>query len=397
MKKLAMSIMLLVTSFFISTMVMAETPNSPAEPQYNERGQIMLETIDRLTNEGYITIKNANEAKKEFVFNDSSLKKLKEIAALKEKESSSEDLSVTLLEYFNFINVLKTLGVIAFLVAFRGVLLKVIIKFAEIPMILYQVILMSVSLLLTFNPSVLFESHSSYIAMFGVVSNVMIMGWIISTYQIFFEKLFKVFSLNMPVEIVLPFYFSLYFGGFAILLESQFLGVLSMLAFVAMFGFMFITTGLTTLIGFDKDDFILPSVFINGLILFTYSWVKLNNEDVPYLDIFSSGIEYVLSLCLVVALLIKSSPFSQDEDGFSVSCLLMFVAFGFGLAGAFLFNLTVIPAFLNTAFFLFAAGWVCYMISHLGGIALAFGLGGMLYGTAVLMEKFPELFITSLF
>lgn len=394
MKKLTLCFTLMFT-LIISNFAFAEAVST--DIQLNERGQIMIDTINLLEEEGFITDKNAKEAKKEFVFNNESLKKIQEELKEVENISKTNDSSFTLSEYLTLVNVLKTLAVVAFLIAFRGVLLKFIVFFTEIPVIIYQAVLLAISLFLTFNPESIFNSHADYLSMFGVVANIMVLGWIVATYEEFFEKLFKIFSLNIPVSIILPFYLSLYFGLFAVMIESQFLGILSVISFVAMFSFVFITTGLTTIIGFNKEDFILPSILINSAILTAYSAIELNGVNIPYVEFFSVGIEYIVSLCLVVALIITSSPFNKEEEGFGFGFFMMIVAFVCGLLGAFVFNMTVIPAFLNTAFFLFAAGWITYLVSSLGGIMIAFTLGAILYGGAMLMESYPELFVTALF
>lgn len=392
MSKQISNIFILMMTLLFSTMALSSVQS---DVEYNERGQIMLETIELMKDSGYVTEKNAIDAKKEFIFNDESLKILKENSAESNKIESSS--SISLFDYFNFTNTLKMLAVVAFLIAFRGVIMKLILKFGEIPLVFYQSLFFATSLFLTFNPLDWFGDHASYVKIFGIVANIINLGWIVSTNEKIVKKVLSIISLNIPVEIMLPLYLTVYFGFFAILETSQFLGIMSALSFVLMFGFFITTTGLNTFIGFDREEPIMISIFVNSIILAAYSVMILSDVNIPYIEIFSLGIEYVITICFVIALLIKSSPFSTDEKGFGVALIMMILSFGFALTGALLFDMTVIPAIINTAFFLFISGWVVESISKMGGIALAAGVGFILYAAAEILEKFPELFVTSLF
>lgn len=379
--------------------VMAETANSVENNDnvksnftLNEKGQIILDTIQELEDSGYITKKNAREAKAELVFSKADL-----LSQEKPVKDQVKNTDIEWGEYLSWINLLKILGIISILIAFRGFVFKFLIHLVKIPTIIYQTLFLTMTLAMSFFPEHIYAEQATYIAIFGVIANIIVLAWIVGTYEDFFMRIFKIFSLNLSPFIVGCFYTSLYFGLFAIQLDSQLLGVLSCIAFVGMFGFIFETSGIHTIIGYREDDYMAISLIINGLIVLGFSLISINEIDVPYLSVFTSGIQYVCTIVFAVTLLIYSSFIFKNEKGFALSILLMIAAEAFSLISMTLYNLEVIPAIINTAFFLFVVGWVGYITKQISGILMAFVLGVLLYGSAVYIEKNPELFITALF
>lgn len=361
------------------------------QTELNQKGQTILETIDALESKGYITNKNALDAKNELVFSD---KKLLQEVYKESSETKSNNDSVTVYEYFTVINVLKALSVLAFLIFFRGFILSFL---KGIPVVIYQSVLMVLSIYLTFFSQSVFGSHAIYVSSFCVVANIILIGWIIGTHDAI-QKLIEKLSLNLKFETVLFTYLLFYFGFFAIYLESSFIGILAVVSFVSLFSFFTSNGRFSYTFGFETDGLMNSSIIVNGIILFAYTFVTVKGIHIPYIEYFSIGIEYVISLAFVVGLLITASPFSKEEKMFSLSLVLMIASFiGFGIFGAFWFNMTVIPAFINTAFFLFVSSWVSYYAYKVSGILLAFIIGVTLYSLAELIEAFPQLFITSLF
>lgn len=365
------------------------TDNS--EPQIVPEGQIVLKTINTLERKGYITQKNALEAKNELVFSNNEF-----ITAVKTKQTIDKS-DITWNEIITTSNVLKTLGLISFLFFFRGVILNFMFLFTKIPAWIYQILFLGGSLFATFGANYIWESQSFYISNFGVVANLIVLGWIVADYEEFFSKLFKLISLNIPAHIAVGFYAMIYFGFFAISLESSFMGILSVISFVSMLTFFMFSTGMSTYIGYDDEDYVTVSMFINGILLSIYSYIVIMGVEIPYMQYFSIGIEYVLTIAFGVALLINASFFSKDRPQFLFSFLLMFVAFFAGLAGLYLFNLEVIPVIMNTVFFLFALGWIGYISFQFSSLFAMLVVSCTLYGSGLLLEKHPELFVTALF
>lgn len=87
----------------------------------------------------------------------------------------------------------------------------------------------------------------------------------------------------------------------------------------------------------------------------------------------------------------------MDEKGFWFYVLItLLVSFG-SMFGGSMYDLEVIPAVINTGFVIFISSWICYLTSTINGILTTAVIGVLLYGSALLMEKYPELFIMSIF
>ena len=385
-------ILMMISFFFIILTSILSAETNSTTPQFNNEGQIILTTISKLENKGYITSKNATEAKKEFVFDNKEL-----IQKIKNSNTTQAPSDISWTEYISFINIIKLLSLLGFLFVFRGIIMNFIDLFTKVPVAIYQLTLLVFSVTLTFFSNDLWASQSFYLSNFGVIANIMVLAWIVYYYEDFFQKIFKLFSLNLPANVVVGFYLMLYFGFFAISLESTLLGLLSVVSFSAMFSFIMGSTGTCTYIGYEKEDYMNISMIVNGIILFAYSFIVVNNISVPYIEYFSVGIEYVCSLAFIVVLLINGSFYNQGKDGFLLAVLLMFVSFGLSIAGIYLFDMSVIPVIINTGFFIFILGWIGYLGIHINALFTIFVMSCLLYGVALLVEARPELFVTSLF
>lgn len=396
------SIFILCLSFFVSFATLAnenvenkiENKNE-IEQVVSERGQVVLNVIKSLQDSGYITEKNAKEAKVEFVLNKNNLDKI--IKENQLKDNSVDSPTSTIMNYVNTVNLFKILGVVALLIAFKGFLVKIVLAIVNIPVVIYQVLLMGASLFGTFYSEMIWASEAYYLSLFFIVSNILILGWIYSEKEEFWNKIFSYISLNMNPIVVVSFYLTLYFGFFTLQTESVFLSVLTLIAFESMFGFMIVTIGLTTYIGYEDDDYIGFSFIVNALLLTLYCATSIMAIEIPYFDLFSVAIAYISSIVFTVTLLIKSSFYFMDEKGFWFYVLItLLVSFG-SMFGGSMYDLEVIPAVINTGFVIFISSWICYLTSTINGILTTAVIGVLLYGSALLMEKYPELFIMSIF
>lgn len=389
MKNIATFIMLAMSLMF-STLGIAE--DSKAE--LNQKGQTILETINNLENKGYITNKNALDAKKEFVYDEITL--LRENKNTEEiKNSQESNIEVSVFEYFNLINALKTLSVLAFLVFFKDFIIRLFKKFINVPLNIYQGLLVSTSVIFTFLSQYLFGSHSIYISLFCVIANIILFYWIIITH----DSLLKfIKELKVKTEYLIFSFLFLYFMFFTIYFESNLIGILSVISFVSLFIFYLANNSLMVVFGFEDDKLINSSIFINGIILGIYSFIKINGINIPYFNLFSTGIEYVVSIFFIIGLLIRILPIDYDNKLFPFFVFLMSVSFiTLGLFGSLWYNMSVIPEIINTAFFIFISSWIFFYSGRINRIILSLVVGITLYGFAELIEAFPHLFITNLF
>ena len=383
---------------FLFVMLFSVSLFATENVQVLKEGQVILETIDKLTADGYITEKNALEAKQEYVFdNPEILKKVIEIES-SSKEKIDNDISWT--EYITWINSLLFLGTIFLIIAFHGVIGKLIASgvfvFLSVPVIIYQILSLVASLFLTFKPELISVNYSFYLALFGSIANLMILGWIAFFNKELFKKLGNIFSLGLNLGTMLSFWTFVYFGLFAVLHESSTFGLLSVMSFVSMTGFVIIHMGLGFALGAKKENMLPVIVIVNGLVLTLYSVLMIVGVQVPYLEHFSIGIEYVCSLALCVCLLIGSSPYLADEDGFWMYFLLMIVLSIVGFSCGVFYNLDVISAFTNTFFVIFVIDWVLYSLKDTNVTVIMAALAAICFGLAKLFEHYSEYLITSL-
>ncbi len=376
----------------IATLMGTVNANDTSNQVYNQKAQVILETIQDLEKIGYITNKNALEAKKELVFSKPEL--LQSDTSIKDTAVGSE---VSWTEYLSLINIMKVMAVIFLLIAFKGVVFKFIKLFTSIPQYVYQTLTLAFSVILTFYPELIWASEASYLSIFGVIANIVIIVWIIATYEEFFTRLFKMLSLNMPPEIVASVYATLYFGFFAIYLDSSLLGIVASMSFVSIFGFSMATSGVCTYIGYDSDDYIGISLVNSLFVVTAFSIINIMGITLPYIDVFTFGIQYILTIVLVITLLIQSSFVYENDKMFGLSVFLFIMVFIGANVGSFVFNLEVIPSIVNTGFLLFFLGWLHYFTFKVSGILTMFVAAITLYVSALMLEAYPEYFVTSLF
>lgn len=363
-----------------------------------KEGEVILNTIDKLTKDGYITEKNAKEAKKQYVFdNPELLHKVLEVKNNSEKEINNE---VSWTDYITLTNSLYFIASVFVIIACFS-WIKLLIKsglsiILLVPVPIYQIILLGLSLTMSFKPELLSVEYSFYLAFIGSMTNLFIVGWIAAMNQDIFERILKIFSLGLNIETIANFWLFLYFGLFTVMYESQAFGLLSVIFFVAMTGFIIVHFGLGIALGAKERNMLLPVVVSNLLVLGSYSFVTITGITIPYLMYFSVGIQYACSLALCVCLLIISSPFFKEEDEFPIGFILMLIVSALGFYAGNIYGLDVIAAFTNTFFVLFMIEWFFYSVHKAHYSIILILAAAALYGVAELLLKYPELFVTSL-
>ena len=396
---------LFIILFLFSPLGFAGEDNTEELKNYYE-ADIILKNIDQLQEDGFITERNAVDAKNKYVFeNEELIQKMVEYNKDKESQTHNVDSDVSVTEYFTLVNTIKFIACLAFIIAFHGIFAKIIKNFYKvitlIPNYIYQTVLLSISIALTFNPNLLLESQAFYIALVASFTNIFILGWFVADYYFLLKRYFKFLFVGIKPEILLGFYAFLYFGVLSILYTSSFFGLLSIMGFVGMLGFIFLYSDLIAIIGVEEDKEIHNVTFTTIFVLGIYSVVRILNIEIPYLESFYIGIEYVCSIALAVCLLIGSSMYIYDAHRnqfpkglYTVMFVLVTIA-SMGIST--LYGITVPSAIITTFFALYILGNIGYMTSKVNYIFMTFVLGAMLYGTALLMEKYPAYFVTSLF
>lgn len=361
---------------------------------------IILSTIDNLEKDGYITSKNAEEAKQKFVFDNNDLKERMEDYVSSNSSDKKVDSSISFTEYITLVNTIKFLASIALIIAFHGLIFKVFKNIIEIiiavPQIIYQLLFFSLSLTMTFSPEIIWASEAFYLALLGSFLNIFILIWFVITYPDACNKLLSLISLGVKKDLLAAFYLTLYFGMLAILYSSSAFGLFSVMALVSLTGFAFYHSNLTLALGVEKEGQLPVVIGTNLLILIAYSTMKILNIEVMHLEYFQVGIEYVCSIALGICLLIASAPFRDSKVEAAYSILMILVS-GTALIGSTFYGLSVIGAILNTCFVLFVLEYLAYLTYKVHYIFMTFVIGISLYGLALLVEANPQYFVNSLF
>lgn len=288
--------------------------------------------------------------------------------------------------WFSWVGALKVVAVLAFLIAFSGLIAKFVgwcwMVIVMVPTIIYQGIFLACTLWMTIWPASLWASQAFYLALFGAFANILIVAWILKVYPQAAKFIKDLFSLGIPPYVLSSLYGALYFGVLAVAYGSQIFGFFTAVCVSAAFGFgLFYMPGVLYL---DiRKNAALPLFVSHIAILVAYVWAK--QAGVPYLTLFSSGFEYYCPIALGLAMLVGVSPWYRDGLGVNALCALLTA--GLALFGYSYFGEHGIGAIVLIFFTLLLIEWVMYA-SWNGGLIIGTAVtGALLYGAALVLES----------
>ncbi|NCQ51917.1 hypothetical protein GW796_08495 [archaeon] len=356
--------------------------------------------ISSMEKDGYLSQKMAGEVAQKYITEidkntlltkvDSSKPKTKE--QIKELEKSSVSWS----QYFSWINFMKVVGVIFLLLAFGGVIKKIIYglwKFiVAIPVIIYQGTFISCGLLGIIYPTLIWESQSFYIALFSSFANIMVLGWIITSHPKLQLLIKRIFNWGIPIGCVISFGGMLYFGILAMVYQSSIFGFFAAVCISGVFSFgLSYRPGVLTL--YFKEEMLSSVVFGHIFVLIGYVFAF---QMVPeYTSYFNDGIQYYCTIAICVALLTGSSPFYRSDSAIGYTLIFIFLAC-LATLGYFFYDFKVIASIIFIFFTLFVLEWVSY-VGYKGSVILGSALlGGSLFGLSMLFEKYGSMIILHL-
>lgn len=359
---------------------------------------IKIDLIQNLSKDGVIDGSKQNEIIQKYVTQEDY--KQSQETAVNEQES-------VVWKYLTLSNFIKVAGVILLLVALAGFIRKIIRSFwiviMAIPMIVYQLGLLALSLLMTFRPEVLWESQALYIALMSSITNIIILGWILDSYPKMKEQLKKLFNLGINPVILAAFYMSVYMSLYAYAYNSKIFGSI---ALFSMFAFVLVTAFdvYRTKIYKGKKELnpnplmLLMSTTILITSIIAYAFTKDTQFVQTYLVPYKFGLDYMITLGVCGLLVYLTSPWVQYEkydngvvDKYKGFYIVALVA----LTGFSLFAYIMLDSKLLFSFVLLTL-YVCAFL-HIGHHALrksyilcAALLGAALYGTALSLEHFGQ-------
>lgn len=359
---------------FFSTMLIAE----------KSAADIKAELILEMQKDGYLNEESAKTARQKYISEEDKQLKV---------EANERVTSLRWTEYLSWINFFKVVGVIFFLVAFSGMISKIIsgiwFLVRKVPVIVYQLLFLSGTLLGTIRPNLIWDSQSFYIALFSSFANILLLSWIVTSHEKLQKLIQKIFNFGIPIECVASFFGIFYFVALAYGYQSQLFGFFAAVCLSGVFSFtVFYTPG--TLFLYFKEDMLKSVVFGHLVVLFIYVLVfKQTPESTKYFD---TGVQYYCTIALGVGLLVGASPFYKLEIVFTYIGLFILLFF-LASFGYFFYDLKVIASIIFVFFILFALEWVGFIGFQTGLIFGSLIIGGSLYATALLLEKYGSMLV----
>lgn len=362
---------LLLSFIFIVNSVHAETVSTVKE-----------NLIESLSQSGYLDKDKTSEIKNKFITKEDTTRQVIANAVSPESETTWH-------KYVTWINLFKILGILLILIA-MGKFVKKIVKqllffLISIPLIIYQLIVLALSLTLTFLPAEVpfLSSEKVYIVLLGALSNIAALAWIISKNKKLSEVIQKLFGRN-PILVAAKggILAMLYFSYFTLSLPSYLFGFLSVVSFS-----IFITSSFIWVISkfkkteIEDKDILLSLLFIHTLALVVYI---LSPLDLSYFD---KGVQYIFSGIILFLLISNTVPEIENKMKLFYSVYFTIITF-LSLASYVYFDTKLISTLVFTGYYIFIFMWLAYYTFKANMIIGLMTVGLTLYGSALLLEKF---------
>jgi hypothetical protein len=351
--------------------------------------EIKREVIDQLVSDGVITTEQAITAKERYAAPPRTSDQSSTAVPVKVADATSDE---TWQRYLSWVNLLKVIGVIFLLVAFHGLVAKVILGlwrwFAIVPIEVYQLSSLSLVAIGLTTPELVYPGQAFYVALFSAFALPMLLGWIIATHRRLEEAITRWYNTGIPVGSVLGAHACAYFAILALVYESQIFGFFAVVGFSSV-----LTFGMTYRWGVLSLDFhtpALPAVVLgHAIVIGTYILASLGGDLPPQAIYFVPGIEYYATIALGTALLVGSSPWFGRSNGLVTavySMLMIVIAF----AATFLLQVAgfpVIGSILLVFCVLWLLEWLGYLSFSINRILGCAVVGGALFVGAIYFES----------
>lgn len=338
--------------------------------------------IDSLSQSGYLDKNKTSDIKNKFITQEDSTRQV--IA-----NSASSESETTWHKYVTWINLFKVLGILLILIA-MGKFVKKIVKqllfvIVSIPLIIYQLIVLALSLTITFLPAEIpfLSSEKVYVVLLGALSNIAALAWIVSKNRKLCAVVQKFFGKD-PILIVVKggVFTMLYFGYFTLSLPSYIFGFLSVASFSVSITSLFIW-GISKFkkTEIEEKDIILSSLFMHTLALVVYI---LSPLDLGYFD---KGVQYIFSGIILSILIFNTVP--EIGNKMKPFYIVYFTIITFlSLASYVYFDTKLISTLVFTGYYIFIFMQLAYYTFKANMIIGLMTVGLTLYGSALLLEKF---------
>ncbi len=384
--KYVLGILALWLGLFLSPAFAAAPPPSV--------GQVKLDLLKQLENDGYLSSKLTQEAKQKYV----SAQELGVPTASATQLAAQTEPSF-LYRYLSWASFFKLIAIICLLVAFSGFLANLakglMFLIIAVPKEVYQTGFLAVSGTLTFAPQFIWASQSFYLALFGALATPMVLAWVIESHPKLMEKLAQLFSFGIPAMSVVSFWGMLYFGGLAVMYQSQIFGFFAAVCLSGILSFgMYYRPGVLTMY-FNKKA---TSAVILGhlVVLAGYCIVKVTGHLPASGALFDVGLQYYCTIAMGIGFLVGASPFERRSGRAGAWLVLFTLVTIAAVTGYFIYDLKVIGSIMCVIAVLLALEWIGYIGYQAGFLFGTFILGVTLYVGSLLLEHYASFFVLRL-
>jgi hypothetical protein len=300
--------------------------------------------------------------------------------------------------YATWLNFVKVLAVILLLIAFGGTINNIIKGvwhlLVQVPVLVYQVPMLAVSVYATIAPQAFWASQFTYVALLAAFANIILVGWVLVMHPKFAEALLKFFKLGIPVASIVSFWAMLYFGVLALHYDSQIFGFFTAVSFSGVLSFGLYYSAGTLFLHFG-DKGLMAVVFGHLAAIGLYMGLTVSGNYPAAAHVFNSGIEYYCTIALCTGLLVGSSPWTYMKESRALMVVLFILVFAGAMTSYFFLDFTVIGSIVACFFILFVLEWIAKLGYSGGVVAGSAVLGASLYGIVLLMEKYGSFIVLS--
>lgn len=348
---------LLLFICMVSTVVAETKPVNVYSQLSDEQFEIIINIknlfseIDQYQNKGMLSIEQATGAKAYILLQQQSVMdtpldhtKLKELATscMQDEKCRKKTIMDRFSGIFSFIHImwfiasiLILVGLIAVLANYKkpilrtlrpvklllrkifsllasvfSVLLPILARFfRSIPELLYELLALSISIMVVYLAQFTSEPSQPYVAFMGNILAMIVLSIIFRRHRDALKGFYKKYYLvlrHRPNALLMLISCSVWAGS-AILYNSQLLGFFSIAWLLSWLGFGFILTPLQYSVGFENRNSIVRGTFGAFLLLVFYISMSLSGIHIPYYANFETGIQYLGTFVFFIGLLISSS------------------------------------------------------------------------------------------
>ena len=353
----------------------------------NQAKELIEEVVYQLEKDGFISEKDTNNAINKLNNNKDFKESIYEIL---HKESTNWT------QYITFMNILKLAGIILLLIAARGILFKIIksIMFViiAVPLIFYQIGALSLGILLTYNSEFFWSEESFYVSLFGSTLNLIVIGWIMHTYQGVLDYIISLLNkIKISEEIFLLSFLTGYYYHLTLLESSNFYGAVTIGLFIGLSVYC-----ITRFIKDLTEKSLLYVFHFFSLALFSlFIFLDMTKTEHFLLNNLMFGLEYISCIVVVISLLILSSPFFDKYNSLLPTIIIIalsMIGFVFGMN----LGYTEVSGLINTLLLITILQWVFYLVKDYNYIVVCFVAGLLLFGSGKLIESYQNYFFTNL-